>query len=123
MPSKKNTSRKPTKPTAQSSTEKLKQFIRTRGADYLLDKNITSVGIGYKQEGGKPTKELAIQFTVDRKLSPERLELLGTEEIPRSIVVDGVEYPTDVIERSYSKAFKIVAEVAAGDRKTRIEPI
>jgi endonuclease G len=123
MPSKKNTSRKPTKPTAESSTEKLKQFIRTRGADYLFDKNITSVGIGYKQEGGKPTKELAIQFTVDRKLSPERLELLGTEEIPRSIVVDGVEYPTDVIERSYSKAFKIVAEVAAGDRKTRIDPI
>lgn len=123
MPSAKNTSGKPTKPTAHINMEKLKQFIRTRGADYLLDKNITSVGIGYKQEGGKPTKELAIQFTVDRKLSPERLELLGTEEIPRSIIVDGVEYPTDVIERSYSKAFKIVAEVAASDRKTRIAPI
>ena len=42
--------------------EELKQFVRTQGKDYLQHRNITSVGIGYKQKDGQPTKELAIQF-------------------------------------------------------------
>ncbi len=125
MPAKKSTAvtKKSAKVTSESNNEKLKQFIRARGADFLLDKNISSVGIGYKHVDGKPTKELAIQFTVDKKVSLDVLESIDTTEIPKSIVVDGIEFPTDVIERSYSKAFTIVVAEAGSTRKTRIDPI
>lgn len=124
MPSKKSKpASKKTVVSKESTNEKLKQFIRARGADFLLDKNISSVGIGYKQKDGKPTKELAIQFTVDRKVAPELLEAVNTTEIPKFIVVDGVEFPTDVLERSYSKSFKIVAEGVGNSRKVRVDPI
>lgn len=103
--------------------EKLKNFVRARGTEYLKDKNITSIGVGYKLKAGKPTKELALQFTVAKKAAPEVLELINTTEIPKSIEVDGVIVPTDVIERSYKPAFRIVAESSGGPRKTRIDPI
>jgi len=103
--------------------EKLKQFIRARGADYLQDKNISSVGIGYKKVDGKPTNEIAIQFTVNEKVAPEALESLDTTEIPKTITVDGVEVPTDVIERSFEPSFKIVREAAVDTRKSRMDPI
>src|SRR5262245_33576692 len=79
--------------------DKLKQFVRTQGGDYLRDKNISSIGIGYKRKDGKPTREISIQFTVARKAAPEMLEALGTAEIPPSIEIDGVSVPTDVIQR------------------------
>ncbi|AXY73594.1 hypothetical protein D3H65_06185 [Paraflavitalea soli] len=125
MLSKKNkpTRKKSTQSKEDSKTEKLKQFIRARGADFLLDKNISSVGIGYKQKDGKSTKELAIQFTVNKKVGLDLLESVETTEIPTSIVVDGVEFPTDVVERSFSKSFKIVPEEIGSSRKTRVDPI
>jgi endonuclease G, mitochondrial len=125
MPPKKikPTSRKSIKLNSESNHEKLKKFVRARGADFLLDKNISSVGIGYKQKNGSPTKELAIQFTVNKKVATDLLESLDTKEIPKSIMVDGVEFQTDVLERSYSKAFKIVAEEIGSIRKTRVDPI
>lgn len=103
--------------------EKLKQFVRAQGKDFLRDGNISSVGIGYKRKDGVPTKEISIQFTVARKAAPEMLESLGTTEIPKTIVIGGVEVPTDVIERTYEPSMKIVAEAASGPRKTRIDPI
>jgi endonuclease G len=125
MPSKKKASRKTTSSNQPSAKfmEKLKQFVRTQGATYLQDPNITSVGIGYKQTGGKPTKELSVQFTVAEKVVPEVLETLNTLEIPRSFVIDGVEVPTDVLQRDYQPDFRVVAEAAANPRKTRINPI
>ncbi len=45
----------------------LRDFVRSRGSEYLKDPNISSVGIGYKKKNGKPTKEIAIQFTVKQK--------------------------------------------------------
>jgi endonuclease G len=103
--------------------ESLKQFIRTNGSSYLQDKNVSSIGVGYKVKDGKPTKEIAIQFTVKKKASPEVLELLGTQPIPETITVDGVQVPTDVIQRSYAPCFRVVAEAAGPLRKSRIEPI
>jgi endonuclease G len=103
--------------------EKLKSFVRTQGASYLRDKNISSIGVGYKRAGDKPTKELSIQFTVKKKAVPEALESLGTERIPESIKIGGVDVPTDVIERRYKPAYRIVAESSGGPRKTRIDPI
>lgn len=103
--------------------EKLKQFVRAQGVDFLRDHNISSVGIGYKRKDGKPTKEISIQFTVARKAAPEMLESIGTAEIPKTIVIDGVEVPTDVIQRTYEPSMKIVTEAASGPRKSRIDPI
>ena len=91
--------------------------------DFLRDPNITSVGIGYKRKDGKPTQELSIQFTVGQKAIPEALDAMGTTLIPKSFVIDGVEVPTDVLQRSYEPAYKIVAESVTNPRKTRINPI
>ncbi|MFD4601674.1 DNA/RNA non-specific endonuclease [Streptomyces sp. NPDC058464] len=103
--------------------ESLKQYIRTRGPDLLADPNVSSVGIGHKLKNGTRGKQIALQFTVDRKAEPEALEALGTTRIPESITVDGVEVPTDVIERSYQAHFRVVAEAEKPPRKTRLNPV
>lgn len=103
--------------------EHLKQYVRTQGPVYLEDKNISSVGIGYKVKNGMATNQLSIQFTVAKKAVPEVLESLNTTEIPKSILVAGVEVPTDVIQRKYERAFRVLAETVGGPRKTRVDPI
>ncbi|WP_217902284.1 DNA/RNA non-specific endonuclease [Siphonobacter sp. BAB-5385] len=103
--------------------EKLKQFVRTRGADYLLDKNISSIGIGYKCVDGKRSREVVIQFTVETKVQPEVLPSLGTILIPGAIVVDGQEVPTDVLERSFQASFLVVDERVSNPRKIHLDPI
>ncbi|HWO59151.1 MAG TPA: DNA/RNA non-specific endonuclease, partial [Umezawaea sp.] len=101
----------------------LRRFIRAKGSDFLRDENVSSIGVGYKHKDGKPTKEISVQFTVRQKAQPEQLEALGTVRLPEVIVVDGFEVPTDVLERDYKPDFKVVAEAAAVERKTRIDPI
>ena len=68
----------PKKKTGKSgpSAQALQDFIRTEAARYLGVPNINSVGIGRKQSAD-PAKQglLCIQFTVDRKIAPEGLEL------------------------------------------------
>jgi endonuclease G, mitochondrial len=111
---------------ADALMEKLKTFVRSKGADYLRDPNISSVGIGYKQVKGKATKEIAIQFTVNEKRAQPELEALNTQLIPETILVDGVSVPTDVLERTYALGYKILPaerEGVASDRKVRIDPI
>lgn len=118
--------KKSAKPKAKQSAdlmEQLKQFVRARGEDFLQDKNISSVGIGYKEKDGKKTKEISIQFTVEKKASTDVLESLDTKEIPKSFNIGGVEVPTDVLQRSYQLGFKLVSEAEASPRKTRIDPI
>ncbi|HEX6346774.1 DNA/RNA non-specific endonuclease [Umezawaea sp.] len=101
----------------------LRRFIRSRGSDFLRDDNVSSIGVGYKHQDGKPTEEISVQFTVRRKALPEQLEALGTVELPKVVVVDGVEVPTDVLERDYKPDFTVVPEAAAVERKTRVDPI
>jgi endonuclease G len=101
----------------------LRDFVRTRGAEYLKDRNITSVGIGYKKKDGTPTKEIAIQFTVGRKAKPEMLEKLGTVPIPESFTIRGVKVPTDVIERKFTAEYRLIAQAQASDRKIRNDPV
>ncbi|SDD07780.1 DNA/RNA non-specific endonuclease [Actinokineospora iranica] len=101
----------------------LREFVRTRGSAYLRDPNVSSIGIGHKVRGGKRTKEVAVQFTVDAKAAPEELAELGSALLPESVTVAGVEVPTDVLQRSYRPDFKVVAEAEADRRKTRIDPV
>ncbi|WP_133272438.1 DNA/RNA non-specific endonuclease [Hymenobacter radiodurans] len=104
--------------------DKLKKFVRTRGADFLADPNITSVGIGYKQQDGKTTDTISIQFTVEQKTGPDViLERLNTKKIPKCFLIDGQEVPTDVIERSYQPAYRRVPIALTSPRKQRVNPI
>ncbi|MFD0269729.1 DNA/RNA non-specific endonuclease [Streptomyces sp. NPDC127106] len=125
MAATKRTSARP-KPSAKEQDElisSLKHFIRTRGSSYLSDPNVSSIGIGYKEKNGKRSKELALQFTVDRKVEPEGLGLLDSAEIPAFIDVDGVRVPTDIVQRSYAPHFLVVAEGETPDRQRRIDPV
>jgi len=109
------------------SIEALKSFVRRESSQFLKQENVTSVGIGYKIKDGKPTKELSIQFTVGRKVAPEGLEAICTTELPKSFVIEGVEIPTDVIQRSFganAREIKIEAKLeAASLRKVAANPI
>jgi endonuclease G len=101
----------------------LRDFVRTRGSEYLKDPNISSVGIGYKIKDKKSSKEIAIQFTVNQKAEPEELENLNTKLIPDSIKIKGREVPTDVIQRKFAIEYKVVAETQTSNRKKRLDPI
>lgn len=122
-PKKKSNKATKSKQKSEGFMDSLKQFVRTKGVDYLKNNNITSVGIGYKQVDGKPTEDLSIQFTVEEKAVPEVLESLDTPLIPKSFVIDGVEVPTDVLQRDFEPDYQVVAEAAPDRRKTRINPI
>ncbi|MEU0671209.1 DNA/RNA non-specific endonuclease [Streptomyces lavendulocolor] len=102
----------------------LKRFIRTRGSTFLSDPNVSSIGIGYKERNGRRGKELALQFTVDRKVRPEAMEGLRTTGIPAFIDIgDGIEVPTDVVQRSYQPHFLVVAEGETPQRQKRLTPV
>lgn len=102
----------------------LKQFIRTRGSGFLKDPNVSSIGIGYKEKNGQRSRELALQFTVDRKVRPEEMESLNTTEIPPAIDIGGgVEVPTDVVQRTYKPHFLVVAEGETPERQKRVTPV
>lgn len=126
-PARKRTARTSPK-SARGESEKdllaaLRQFVRTRGEDYLRDPNISSIGIGYKITDGRRTPQLSVQFTVNEKHAPEELAALRTTPVPSSITVDGIEVPTDVLERRYEPAFREVAEPVAAPRKVRLDPV
>lgn len=102
----------------------LEEYIRVNLMSYLQQPNINSVGIGYKVIDGQTTKKLAVQFTVDEKISNlESITELGSMPIPKSFQVDGEDVSTDVLQRSYEPAYKIVSEVSRNQRKDRLDPV
>lgn len=109
------------------SMESLKAFVRKEGPGFLARSNVTSIGIGYKVVGGRTTDRLSVQFTVGRKVAPEALQSIGAEELPAAVLVDGIEVPTDVLQRSYGKAAREVRLEekmdAAAARKAVVDPV
>ena len=105
--------------------DRLKRFVRDHAAQYLDQQNVTSVGIGHKIEGGEKTDELCIQFTVGRKLRPEALAEQSVTPLPASFTIDGVEVPTDIVERSFTPGYKLVRpeQIAKDARKTRLDQV
>ncbi|MBE2315822.1 DNA/RNA non-specific endonuclease [Solirubrobacter sp. CPCC 204708] len=91
--------------------------------EYLKDPNITSVGVGYKVVDGRPTDELALQFTVSTKFEPQSLEGATTRPIPETLTVNGIRFPTDVVERRYTPNPVAVGAQEKTDRKRRLDPI
>lgn len=102
---------------------KLRSFIRTEGRKYLKDKNVSSIGIGYRIKDGKPTKEIAIQFTVKKKATTDMLESLGTLPLPESIKIGNIDIYTNVIEREFKTDYRLIQEAITPDRKKRLDPI
>lgn len=114
------------------SESELVELVRTRARGYLRLPNVTSVGVGYRTVDGKVTDELAIQFTVGKKLSPEAVITEGLTMLPEVIVAeDGTEVPVDVVERSFKPSYQIVepryatAEDVASpaQRRQRLDPV
>lgn len=103
--------------------EKLRRYVRAHAEGFLADPNITSVGVGFKQTKGNTTPQLAVQFSVGTKAVAEALPQLGTKPIPRSVVVDGEEFPTDVIERKFEPSYRRVAVKAKDERRVRADPV
>ena len=101
----------------------LKQIARYQAVRYLVQENVTSVGVGYKVKDGKQTNELCIQFTVGQKIALESLDGAGLAELPRSFKVGDVEIPTDVIERSYKHSGQQIEVKRKPNRKARMDPI
>ena len=103
---------------------KLRRYIRSHGRHFLADKNITSIGIGYKIRGGNKTNDVCLQFTVASKPdSVSTLESLDTVEIPKTITVDGEEIPTDVIQRSFKPSFLTITAEETNSRTDRHDPL
>ena len=119
------TPRQPLKPKNRDETiAKLRHYIRTKGPVFLKDKNITSLGIGYKVKGGKRTDELCVQFTVNSKTeSGIELEALESNRIPETLEIEGETIPTDIMERGFEPSHRDVEVEETNVRKKRIDPI
>ncbi len=106
-----------------SKEDKLKRalrgFVRSRGADYLRDPNVTSIGIGRKNGHA----EICLVFSVRVKGQGLALEALGTSELPAAIQIDGIAVPTDVIERDYEPSYGLIAPQDLNRRRQRQNPI
>lgn len=106
------------------STDDMKRFIRSQGARYLESPNINSIGIGIKSSQDKSRDgKVCIQFTVDAKVAPEGLERVGSRMIPPSVVINGKQVLTDVLQRKYSPALRVISEsvLKKDPRKSRQE--
>lgn len=112
------TTQRPRNASAEISEAALRRHIRAKGADYLNDPNITSVGIGRKNGAGP----LCLQFTVGEK-GDSAIELLGSRRIPDAVEIDGKVVPTDVIQRAYRPSYEIVPTEQLDLRRQRIDPI
>lgn len=105
--------------------KKLRRYVRVNAERFLADPNITSVGIGYRIDDGKPTKEICVQFTVASKpeVSGIALEDLDTTPIPETLDIGGEEIPTDVIQRDFKLAYTLEASPPANPRKIRLDEL
>ena len=97
----------------------LRAFVRAQGTTFLEDANVTSIGIGFKDDGGVPTDQLCVQFTVREKADGVALEALDTEPIPETVRVGDFDVPTDVIQRDYEASYELLAAEEKSDRKRR----
>jgi endonuclease G len=99
--------------------EALRRFVRARGAEFLRDPNVTSIGVGRKNGDG----EISLVFTVDVKAEASVLESLDTKELPETMDIEGFTVPTDVVQRSYKASLKLIEAEATDIHKTRVDPL
>lgn len=93
--------------------EELVEILRAHAQRWTELPNVTSVGIGCRVKDGRPTRTLAIQVTVTKKLDPKELRDLGLAPLPKSVPTgDGREIPVDVVQRSYKASYMLTPEPA-----------
>ncbi|MEW7009925.1 DNA/RNA non-specific endonuclease [Lentilitoribacter sp. EG35] len=111
----------PKKKTLQDTKlrDALRRYVRAQGAGYLLDPNITSIGVGRKNGDG----DIGLVFTVGQKAETSVIETLGSKELPTEIEIEGFTVPTDVLERNYEPSFKLVEREIANTLKSRLDPV
>lgn len=97
----------------------LRRFVRAKGPAYLMDPNVTSIGVGRKNGDG----EVSIVFTVREKVEVSALESIGSKQLPEVIEANGVKVPTDVVQRAYEPSYMIVEDAAKSVLKTRLDPL
>ena len=102
---------------------KIEAAVHKVAEEYLKDPNITSVGVGYKIVDGKPTDELALQFTVSTKFEPQTLVVEPTRPIPETLTVNGIRFSTDIVERRFAPEPTAVDAPPKTDRKRRLDVI
>ena len=74
----------------EESYQKARAVREKHGPDLMRKPNVIGIGIGFRQQAGKRTDEVAVVVMVKRKLSSDNLN--PDEQIPSEI--DGV--PVDV---------------------------
>jgi endonuclease G, mitochondrial len=111
------------KPSDPEQTKAVRAAVRQVADDYLRDPNINSVGLGFKTVHGQATDDLALQFTVDRKLAPDALEATRTRPIPATITANGFTFKTDVLERTFELHPVAVARATKSKRTQRRNPM
>ncbi|WP_299746917.1 DNA/RNA non-specific endonuclease [uncultured Tateyamaria sp.] len=97
----------------------LRRFVRAKGSAYLMDPNVTSIGVGRKNGDG----EVSIVFTVREKVEVSALEGIGSKPLPEVIEANGVTVPTDVVQREYQPSYMIVENAQSSVLKTRLDPL
>ena len=115
--------------------EFLCQAVRERATKYLTIPGVTSVGVGRrlvrndKTGEEEETDELCIQFTVEKKLSPDVLAAEQITPLPESMAYDDDDsIPVQILQRSYGINVKIVSEPEAApearaQRRSRVDPV
>lgn len=123
----------PKKKDGRDARAKEKDAVETlrRHQRFLLDQpGVTSVGVGYRIKDGKKTNEVAIQVSVEKKLSLESLAERDIAPLPESLSSpDGATVPIDVVERSFRASYVVQElepaqpEEAATQRRTLQDPM
>lgn len=101
----------------------LRRLIRHHARHWLVDPNVTSVGIGHKIVAGRATDQVAVQFTVRAKVTAAELEELGSAPLPEQVEFEHESVVTDVVQRSFVPAYEVVPEAAGSERKQRVDPM
>jgi endonuclease G len=95
---------------ATPSVTDLVGVLRSRAQRWPELPNVTSVGVGYRLRRGRRTRELAIQVTVARKLTPAVLRRSPFDRLPETVRDGGIVAGVDVVERAYRPSFVVVPE-------------
>ena len=97
------------------------------GAMKWLSRDVTTVGFGRRQVDGKFTDELAIQFTVRRKLPKLKLKAVGVAALPQTISILG--HPpirTDVVQGVFGTTgggSNTGSDPLGVTRRSRLDPV
>ncbi|MES2697920.1 MAG: DNA/RNA non-specific endonuclease [Verrucomicrobiota bacterium] len=103
--------------------DRLEEYVRANASRLLSDPNVTSVGVGYKLVKGVKQPQLAVQFTVSSKFTPQEIGAKTTNPIPEKIRVGSTDVPTDVIERSFKASYLVRDAKVKDDRRKRAETL